>query len=105
MSQSAEAKLHELRSKTTQQLVSLISNKLDRGLEFARAMEAESADWESAEDYAEQAERALSDATTWITLLKDVTPLERRRLESKMAQLRDALDRAGESELHVHAAC
>jgi hypothetical protein len=105
MSQSAEVKLHELRSKTTRQLVSLISNNLDRGLEFARAMEAESADWDSAEEYAVQAERALADATSWMTLLKDVTPLERRLLESKTAQLRDALDRAGDSEIHVQAAC
>ena len=105
MSQSAEVKLHELRSKTTRQLVSLISNKLDRGLAFARAMEAESADWESAEESAVQAERALTDATSWMTLLKDVTPLERRRLEAKTAELRDALDRAGESEIHVQAAC
>ena len=104
MSQSAEAKLHELRSKTTRQLVSLISNKLDRGLASARALEC-GTDWASAEDFAASAERALEEASVWMTLLSGATPLERRRLESKRAELRGMLDRVRTSELRVQAAC
>ena len=104
MSQSAETKLHELRSKTTRQLVSLISNKLDRGLEFARVLEC-GTDWESTERVAADAERALEEATAWLNLLNGATPLERRRLESKLAELRAILDRAHTSELRVQAAC
>jgi hypothetical protein len=105
MSQSAEAKLHELRRKTTRQLVSLIGNKLDRGLAFARVMEGDGAEWASTEHFALQAEGALADASAWMALIEDATPLDRRRLESKLAQLRDALDRSGASELPAHAAC
>ena len=106
MSQSAEAKLHELRNKTTRQLVSLISNKLDRGLAFARVLDGENGtDWASTEHFASGAERALEEASTWMTLLNGATPLERRRLESKQAELRAMLDRANASELRVQAAC
>jgi hypothetical protein len=103
MSQSAEAKLHELRSKTTRQLVSLISNKLDRGLVSARELEG-GTDW-APEDFAANAERALEEASMWMTLLNGATPLDRRRLESKRAELRGMLDRARTSELRVQAAC
>jgi hypothetical protein len=40
-----------------------------------------------------------------MTLLNGATPLERRRLESKRAELRGILDRAHTSELRVQAAC
>jgi hypothetical protein len=103
MSQSAEAKLHELRCKTTRQLVSLISNKLDRGLAFARVLDG-GTDWASTEHFAASAERALEEASTWISLLSGATPLERRRLESKRAELRALLDRVRTSELRA-AAC
>ena len=106
MSHSAEAKLQELRSKTNRQLASLISNKIDRGLAFARVVEGESReDWASTEHFASSAERALEEASTWMTLLNGATPLERRRLESKRAELRAMLDRANASELRVQAAC
>jgi len=106
MSQSAEAKLHELRSKTTRQLVSLISNKLDRGLAFARVLDGDNGtDWASTEHFAASAERAVEEAGTWMTLLNGATSLERRRLECKLAELRGMLDRAHTPELRVHAAC
>jgi len=105
MSQSAEAKLHELRSKTTRQLVSLISNKLDRGLAFARVLDGGAGtDWASTDHFAASAERALEEASAWITLLSGAPSLERRRLESKLAELRAMLDRARTSELRA-AAC
>jgi hypothetical protein len=106
MSQSAEAKLHELRSKTNRELVSLISNKLDRGLALARVSEGDGGnDWASTELFAVNAEKALAEASQWLTLLPDPTPQERRRLEFKVAQLRAALDRAHTSAMRVQAAC
>jgi hypothetical protein len=102
MSHNAEGKLHELRSKTNRELVSLISNKLDRGLAFARAVASDS-DWASTEQFAPNAEKALAEATAWMKLLQGVSPVEKRRLESKLAHLRDALDRS--CETRVRAAC
>ncbi|MEI9971679.1 MAG: hypothetical protein WDO73_06260 [Ignavibacteriota bacterium] len=105
MSYSAEAKLHELRNKTTRQLVSLISNKLDRGLAFARVMESDNGDWASTEHFATNAEKALAEATSWMALLNGATPLEQRRLDFKLSQLREALERSHETEMRAHAAC
>ena len=106
MSQSAEIKLHELRDKTNRELVSLIGNKLDRGLSMMRALEGDGlGDWAAEEDPAAGAEKSLSEAALWMTLLKGATPHERRRLELKLAQLRDALDRARTSEMRVQTAC
>jgi len=105
MNQSAEAKLQELRSKTTRQLVSLISNKLDRGLAFARVLEGDGADWSSTEHFALNAERALAEASAWMAFLNGATQLERRRLEFKRSQLCFALDRARAPRMHAQAAC
>jgi hypothetical protein len=105
MSQSAEAKLHELHSKTTRQLVSLISNKLDRGLAFARVLEGDGADWSSTAHFVANAEKALADASAWMALLNGATPMEQRRLEFKQTQLRSALDRARASTMTARAAC
>lgn len=105
MSQSAENKLHELRSKTNRQLVSLIGNKLNRGLAFARLLDGEGADWASTEQFAADAENALVEATEWLTLLDGATRLERRRLEFKLEQLRAALDRARQSQTRAQTAC
>jgi hypothetical protein len=85
MNQSAETKLHELRGKTERQLVSLISNTLDRGLDFARMPDEE------------RAAEAYDEASAWMPLLNDAAP----RLEQKLSQLRTALD----SHTRAHAAC
>jgi len=106
MNHSAEAKLHQLRSKTNPQLASLISNRLDRGLAFARVLEGESRrDWASTEHFQVNAEKALVEACAWMMLLRGATGIERRRLELKLAQLRHALDRGSASRLRVQAAC
>jgi len=106
MSQSAEAKLHELRNKTNRELVSLISNKLNRGLASARMLAGDGVDdWETAEHFVATAETALAEASKWMALVTDATPYERRRLEFKLAQLRAALDRVHASEMRVRAAC
>ena len=97
MSLSAETKLQELRGKTNRQLVSLISNKLDSGLAFARAAEDEN-------DVA-NAEKALCEAKSWMTLLHDPSELDERRLKFKLSQLGNILDRARASEVPMHAAC
>jgi hypothetical protein len=84
MNQIAQTKLHELRAKTNRQLVSLILNTLDRGLAFP-----------------EIAERSYSEASEWIQLMNEVAPLEQRRVERKLAELRAALD----AQFPVEAAC
>jgi hypothetical protein len=90
MKPNANSKLHELRSKTNRELVSLISNKLDRGLDFVRMHDAD-----------ERAEEAYEDVCAWMPLLDEAALLERRRLEVKLSQLRAALH----SQTRVHAAC
>jgi hypothetical protein len=106
MNDSAQAKLDELRSKTDRQLVSLISNKLDRGLTFARVLESDesSSNWASTGHFAMRAEQALSEATAWLPLLLEARPTDRRRLEFKLARLRSALNRSGTAKVQV-AAC
>lgn len=105
MSLSAEAKLNELRNKTTRQLVSLINKQLDRGMAFVRMLECEGADWISNQDFAASAEQSLIRATSWMTLLDGVNSLDQRRLEFKLSQLRDALARTRTSDLRVQTAC
>ena len=104
MSQSAEAKLHELRNKTNRELVSLISNKLDRVLAFARLLDSDCG-WGAEEDFAQDAEKTLQEAGAWMGLLQGAPPVEIRHLESKIAQLRHAIDRMRLSERPMRAAC
>ena len=105
MNQSAEAKLNELRNKTDRQLASLISNKLDRGLAFARVVEGSSQDWSSIDHFVNNAEQALSEASAWMPMLAGASQIQRRRLEFKRTQLRDMLDRATIPHIRVQAAC
>ena len=107
MSLSATAKLHELRNKTNRQLASLISNRLDRGLALARSLEGDQShhNWAAREQLHTFAEQALAQAQAWIPLLTESNYLERRRLENKLAQLRDALDRVAAPRMHAQAAC
>ncbi|MGA2271203.1 MAG: hypothetical protein ABSH44_22270 [Bryobacteraceae bacterium] len=83
------SKLAELRSKTDRQLIALMRGKLDRELASARA-----------------SERAYSEALVLLPTLCDVTEAERRRLESKLARLRELLDeRPVHAAARAHAAC
>ena len=75
------SKLAELRAKTDRQLVALIRSTLDDGL-ASRA----------------EAERAYSEVRVLLPTVRDVTEAERRRLEWKLARLRELLD-----ERPVHA--
>ena len=76
-----ESKLAELRAKTDLQLVTLIQSRLDGGLASCA-----------------EAERAYAEVRVLLPTLRDVTEAERRRLESKLARLRELLD-----ERPVHA--
>jgi hypothetical protein len=107
MNQTAEAKLNELRTKTDRQLASLISNRLDRGLAFARVLEGEDSrrNWSSMDHFLTHAEEALSEASAWMPLLAGASQLQRRRLEFKRTQLRDMLDRAATPHVRVQTAC
>jgi len=107
MIDSAEAKLHELRTKTDRQLASLIDNRLDRGLAFARVLENDESrrNWASMEHFLMHAEHAASEASAWIPLLSAAPHAEHRLLELKLAQLRDLLNRVGTPRLRVRAAC
>lgn len=69
---SRQAKLAELRAKTDRQLVTLIRRALDDGLRSPA-----------------EAERAYSEVLALLPAVRDVTETERRRLESKLARLRE----------------
>jgi hypothetical protein len=78
-----ESKLAELRAKTDRQLVTLIRSRLDDGLASARA---------SAEETCAEAERVYAEVLVLLPTVCDVTEAERRRLESKLARLRELLE-------------
>ncbi len=81
------SKLAQLRSKTDRQLIAVIGGRLDAGFDYARRG-----------DYA-QAGKAHHEVCGLLPRVDGLTLAERRRLESKLARLGDALeeptDRAG----------
>lgn len=87
-------KLAEFRAKTDQQLHALISNRLDRGLSFGRLLLDEEARQRCAsmDEFADIAERSYSEVSRLLPLLRGITAAERRRLESRLEQLREILD-------------
>jgi hypothetical protein len=100
-----EAKLQELRTKTDKQLAVLIGNRLDRGLSFARVLESHESrgHWASTGHFVTHAEQAATEASAWLPLLPEASLLERRRLEWKLVQLRDLLDRVATPQVRVAA--
>jgi hypothetical protein len=100
------SKLAELRAKTDQELVKIIDNELERGLRSALMTErAKSAsDSDSAQPPHIRAETTYADALKLLPVVDDHS--ERRRLERKLKQLREALDRpSAPDESWVKAAC
>ena len=97
MTASSNAKLTELRCKTNRDLASLIGNKLERGLAFARMLKSR--------HFHDRAEREFAEVEAWMPLLTEATPLVRRRLESKCAELRQVLDQNAAHEFRARAAC
>jgi hypothetical protein len=86
---SRQSKLAELRAKTDRQLVSLIRNRLDDGFRSRS-----------------EAERAYSEVLVLLPTVRDVSEAERRRLESRLARLRELLDeRPAPAVARVQAAC
>ena len=87
------SKLAELRAKTDQELIKIIDNELERGLHSALMTEAakEASDSDSAQPPHIRAETAYAEALKLLPMVDDRS--ERRRLEKKLKQLREALDR------------
>ena len=87
------SKLAELRAKTDQELVNIIDSELERGLRTAFMTEAakEASDSDSAQLPHIRAEAAYAEALKLLPMVDDHS--ERRRLEKKLRQLREALDR------------
>ena len=75
-----KSKLAELRAKTDRQLAAVLRSTLDDGLASARASDVE-------------AERVYAEVLVLLPTLRNVTEVERRRLELKLAQLRTLLDK------------
>ena len=72
---SRQLKLAELRGKTDRQLVILMRSMLDGGFRSPA-----------------EAERVYSEVLTLLPTVRNVPEAERRRLESKLARLREILD-------------
>ena len=86
-------KLSELRAKTDQQLQDLVRCKLDAALSFAALVEVESADDRAhAERFLERADQALAEVQK---LLPALNEQQRRVVDPKVTELREALDRLG----------
>jgi len=87
-------KLSELNAKTDRELHLLISSGLDRGLSFARLLIDEEARerWASLDEFANKAECAYALVSRLLPVAHGIAPVERRRLESRLTQLREILD-------------
>jgi hypothetical protein len=99
------AKLAELRAKTDQELAKMINNEVGRGLQLALMVGGGKSvdDFDAMEPLRMDAEEAYSEALELLPYLDDLG--EQRRLEGKVRQLRQALDRLpGRDELPEPAA-
>jgi hypothetical protein len=91
---AATSTLAELRAKTDHQLHALISRRLERGLSSARLLlDPDARDrWTSMDQFVSVAERAYSEVSRLLPYLRGIPSAERRRLESRLAQIREILD-------------
>ena len=87
-------KLSELRAKTDQQLLNLIHSTLDVGLNFAvlAEVEANTGDRVCAEESIMRADEALAEVQKLRPALRED---QRRVVEPKVNELREAVDRLG----------
>ena len=83
-------KLEELHAKTDRELVQLIKNRLEVALGLARKTLDNPA---SAEEYRRRAEREYTKAVDLLHLVYNMADGDRRILESKLAYVREMLDR------------
>jgi hypothetical protein len=86
------SKLAELREKTDRQLVLVIARRLDSGLEYALSGSKL------------QAKSAQREVRSLMPLIASVTTAEKRRLETKLAQLEATL-REATGRLRIQTAC
>jgi hypothetical protein len=93
-------KFLELRSKTDRQLVQFIHNRLDVGLNHARILADPGTDfnWTSVDSIQASARKSYEEVCALLPWVGGVTWTERRRLESKLEDLRELLD---ESTIHA----
>jgi len=84
----------EYRAKTDHQLHALISSRLERGLAFARRLlDPEVRErWASIDEFTAKAEAAYREAAQLLPVLRNIPAADRRRLESRLVQLREILD-------------
>ena len=86
-------KLSELRAKTDRQLQDLVRCKLDAALSFAALVKVESSDDRAhAERFLERADQALAEVQRLLQVLNEQ---QRRVVDPKVTELREALDRLG----------
>jgi len=103
-------KLAELRSKTDRQLARFINGRLDQGLNYARLLAHPDSDldwtnWTSTESFPANARKAYAEARSLLPWV-NVAGTERRRLESKLEDLRELLDESTiRAEMRVQTAC
>jgi hypothetical protein len=99
------SKLAELHGKTDRQLIALIGNMLDRGIEFARqASEEKSRNvGASAGEFHDKAKKLHEEVALLLPVVRGLTNAEQRRLDSRLARLEALLD-ATEPESRVRSA-
>ena len=86
-------KLEELHAKTDRELIQLIKNRLEAALGLARKTLDSVDNPAFAEEYRRRAEREHHNAAYLLRLVYDVPEGDRRILESKLAKVREMLDR------------
>jgi hypothetical protein len=84
------AKLSQLRARTDRQIVNLLHSKIEAGLNFAALAEAEDS---NGHNPWKRADQALTEVQQLLPILNDQ---QRRELNPKLAELREALNRVGE---------
>jgi hypothetical protein len=92
-SASTRFKLAELRVKTDQELSQIIDNNLESALNFALTADGQrdASDLDSAEPQRVRAEKAYAEALKLLPKVDDLH--ERRRLKTKLEQVRKSLER------------
>ncbi len=89
---AARSKYDELRLKTDRQLIRLANTELDLGLRDAREALQSAESWASAQGYYLLSERALVQAARLIRLTGDIGEDELKRVDARVAYLREVLE-------------
>ena len=106
MNSRSLSKLAELRGKTDQELARIIDNKLESALNFALMGDGQHSASvpDSAEPSHIRVEKAYAEALKLLPKLDDLH--ERRRLKTKLEQVRESLERLSTAdESRVQVAC